>query len=148
MHVVVPKPLHTFGRHALANLEGFNLDQASEAFISGRGMQIIQNRRRFIAGVSVFSATAIIGTGRALAEGPPETATARFADFPGGGCVAPQYVAEGLLRSEGFSDFRFVPVGDEGTAAALIAENQADFGLDFASAVVVAVDNGVPLKAL
>ena len=42
----------------------------------------------------------------ALAEPPPETATARFVDFPGGVCIAPQYIAEGLLRGEGFTDFR------------------------------------------
>ena len=90
----------------------------------------------------------MFGAGRALAEAAPETPTARFADFPGGGCIAPQYIAEGLLRGEGFTDFRYVPVGNEATAAALIAKDQADFGLDFASALVVAVDTGVRLKGL
>ena len=35
-----------------------------------------------------------------------------------------------------------------GNAAALIAKNQADFGLDFASAYIVAVDAGIRLKGL
>ena len=111
-------------------------------------MQIIQNRRSFIASAAAVGAASMFGAGPALAETPPETASARFVDFPGGVCIAPQYIAEGLLRGEGFTDFQFVPAGAETTASALIAKNQADFGLDFASAVVVAVDNGVRVKAL
>ena len=108
-----------------------------------------KNRRTFLAGAASVGAAGLLGTSTpAWAEPPPETATARFADFPGASCVAPQYIAETLLRAEGFTDFRYVPVGKEGTAAALIAQDQADFGLDFASALVVAVDAGVPLKGL
>ena len=35
--------------------------------------------------------------------------------------------AEGLLRGEGFTDFRYVPGGVGATAAALIAKNRAGF---------------------
>ena len=111
-------------------------------------MHIVLDRRSFMTSAAAVGAASMFGAGRALADTPPETTSARFADFAGGDCIAPQYIAEGLLRTEGFSDFSYVPVGDEATAAALIADNRADFGLDFASAVVVAVDNGVPLKAL
>jgi NitT/TauT family transport system substrate-binding protein len=111
-------------------------------------MNIIQSRRRFLMGLSVLGASGLVDLPSARAEKIPETATVRFVDFPGGGCIAPQYIAEGLLREEGFTDFRYVPVDARGTAAALIADGKADFGLDFASALVVAVDTGVQLKGL
>ena len=112
-------------------------------------MPIVQDRRTFVAGLAAAGTAGLIGTSTpAWAEPPPETSTARFADFTGGSCIAPQYIAEGLLRGEGFTDFSYVPVGNEATAAALIAKNEADFGLDFASALVVAVDTGVRLKGL
>jgi NitT/TauT family transport system substrate-binding protein len=41
------------------------------------------------------------------AEPGPETPTIRLFKFPGI-CLAPQYVAEELLRAEGFTDVRFV----------------------------------------
>ena len=48
-------------------------------------MQIIQNRRRFLAGLSAARRRGLLGAGRALAaEPPPETPTARFARFPWG----------------------------------------------------------------
>jgi NitT/TauT family transport system substrate-binding protein len=110
-------------------------------------MQIMQTRRRFLAGAA--TAGALFGTSRpAHAEPPPETATVRFVDFPGGGCIAPQYVAEGLLRGEGFTDFRYVPAGARTSGAAVIADDDADFALDFATALIVAVDAGVEVKGL
>jgi NitT/TauT family transport system substrate-binding protein len=38
-------------------------------------------------------------------EAPPETTTIRLVKIPGI-CVAPQYVAEELLRAEGFTDIQ------------------------------------------
>ena len=40
-------------------------------------------------------------------EAPPETTTIRLAKIPGI-CIAPQYVAEELLRSEGFTNIQYV----------------------------------------
>ena len=81
-------------------------------------MQIIQNRRSFIASAAAVGAASMFGAGPALAETPPETASARFVDFPGGVCIAPQYIAEGLLRGEGFTDFqlRTSGCGDNGVS--------------------------------
>ena len=41
-------------------------------------------------------------------EGPPETTTIRL-PMSANICWAPQYVAEELLRAEGFTDVRYVP---------------------------------------
>jgi NitT/TauT family transport system substrate-binding protein len=41
------------------------------------------------------------------AEAPPETTRLRLA-WTGSACQAPQYVAEELLRAEGFTDVQYV----------------------------------------
>ncbi|MES0033462.1 hypothetical protein [Mesorhizobium sp. M0040] len=65
-------------------------------------MQIVQNRRRFLTGLSALAAAGLAGRNAAAAEAAPETTIARFAAAPGI-CIAPQYVAEDLIRAEGFS---------------------------------------------
>jgi NitT/TauT family transport system substrate-binding protein len=52
------------------------------------------------------------------------------------------------LRGEGFTDFRYVPAGAYPSGSAVIADDDADFALDFATALVVAVDAGVRVKGL
>ncbi len=69
-------------------------------------MRVAQSRREFVA--SAAGVTALIGGTPALGdEAPPETTTVRLIKIPGI-CVAPQYVAEGLLRAEGFAEIRYV----------------------------------------
>src|SRR5262249_55638273 len=69
-----------------------------------------QNRRRMLATLSSAAAVALIGskTGSAQ-EAPPEVTTIRLAKVPGI-CIAPQYVAEGLLKIEGFNNIQYVEV--------------------------------------
>ena len=79
-------------------------------------MAILQNRRRFVtnaavAGAAGFGALGAISrgdSGRSLAaEPPPEISTIRLERDPGI-CIAPVFVAEELLRAEGFTDVRYV----------------------------------------
>ena len=71
-------------------------------------MQIIQSRRRFLAGLSAAGAASLVGVQQSLAaEPPPETTSVRLAKIKGI-CIAPQYVAEELLHAEGFTDVRYV----------------------------------------
>ncbi|WP_164783653.1 MULTISPECIES: ABC transporter substrate-binding protein [unclassified Mesorhizobium] len=111
-------------------------------------MQIIPNRRRFLTGLSLLAAAGLArGHNAAAAEAPPETTIARFADAPGI-CIAPQYVAEELIRAEGFSDFGYV-AADPGIAATeMLARGDIDFSVDFATAFVVPIDAGVPIKVI
>ena len=72
-------------------------------------MQSTQSRRRFLA---TLSSAGVAGLDwctpiRLPQEAPPETTTVRFAKIPGI-CIAPQYVADELLRAEGFTDIRYV----------------------------------------
>ena len=67
-----------------------------------------QSRRHFLASASLAAAAGVLGARGSLAdEGPPETTTIRLGKIPGI-CIAPQYVAEELLRAEGFTDVRYV----------------------------------------
>jgi NitT/TauT family transport system substrate-binding protein len=71
-------------------------------------MPIIQTRRRFLTAVSLAGAAGVVRLPPVLAEeGGLETTTVRIGKSPGI-CVAPQYVAEELLRAEGFTDVRYI----------------------------------------
>ena len=68
---------------------------------------LVQTRRRFLTTLSLAVAGGLIGPSRASgAEGAVETTTLRLTRTPAL-CVAPLYVAEELLRAEGF-DIRYV----------------------------------------
>ncbi|HEV8642581.1 MAG TPA: hypothetical protein VGV13_15935 [Methylomirabilota bacterium] len=64
------------------------------------------SRREFLRGLTVAGPATVLASRseRAAAEPPPETTTLRLAQTPFGVCIAPQYLAEELLRSEGFTD--------------------------------------------
>ena len=111
-------------------------------------MQTIQSRRRFLAGVCALAAAGPAnGRSAAAAEASPETATARFAAAPGI-CIAPQYVAEELIRAEGISDLRYM-LADAGIAQTeMLARGDIDFGVDFATAFVIPIDTGAPIKVI
>src|SRR6478752_2190087 len=65
------------------------------------------SRRRFLNAAALAGSGAALGlrAAPALAEPPPEVTTIRWVRSPAL-CVAPYYVAEGLLRAEGFTDVR------------------------------------------
>ena len=73
-------------------------------------MQIIQNRRRFLAGAAAAGAAGLLGTTTpARAEPPLETTTVRLPRWVGGSyCWAGAYIAGELMRAEGFTDVRYV----------------------------------------
>ena len=74
------------------------------------------SRREFVNGLSLTGTAGLVGfrAGPAAAEPPPETTTISLLKAGDTICVAPQYVAEELLRGEGFTDVRYVdaPVSD------------------------------------
>ena len=72
-------------------------------------MHIMQSRRDFLTTLSAAGAAGVLGARASLAdEGPPETTTLRLPRDPNI-CVAPVYIADDLLRAEGFTDIRYVP---------------------------------------
>jgi len=83
----------------------------------------------------------------AAAEPPPETTHIRILHTPNI-CIAPQYIAEELLRAEGFSEIDYVAPEGMSTIADEIANGRIDIGLKTAAYVVSAVDSGLPIVAL
>ena len=74
-------------------------------------MSVIQHRRSFLAALSAATTASLLGgLASSAQEGPPEITTIRLAKIPGV-CIAPQFVAEDLLKSEGFTDVQYVESG-------------------------------------
>jgi len=112
-------------------------------------MAIMQTRRQFLTTLSLAGAAGLVGSPRALAaEGPLETTTVRLPKISSI-CVAPQYVADELLRAEGFTDIRYVSYPATAiNAPEAIARGEIDFGSNFAPVLVTALDRGLPVTAL
>jgi NitT/TauT family transport system substrate-binding protein len=110
-------------------------------------MHIMQSRRRFLATLSGAGAASFLGstTSRA-ADGPPETTTVRIESGGGAICVAPQYVAEELLRDEGFTDVDVNVTRPSGFASFM--RGDADFVLNFASSLILWAEAGERITVL
>jgi len=83
-------------------------------------------RRVFLLRGAAMAAVSFVGLNpsTASAEPPPETLRLRLAHAPSI-CIAPQYLAEELLRLEGFTNISYVPLGTRLGPHAL-AEGRAD----------------------
>ena len=106
-------------------------------------MSEAQTRRLFLTTLSLAGAASLIRAPPLLArEEPLETTTVRIAKSSAI-CIAPQYVAEDLLRAEGFTDIRYVerPVGQ-------YPARDVDFSLNYASNWIADIDAGEPITLL
>jgi NitT/TauT family transport system substrate-binding protein len=112
-------------------------------------MPSIQSRRDFLTAFSLAGAAGVLGARGSLAdEGPPETTTIRLRRDPTGICIAPWYVAEDLLRAEGFTDVRYVRAQSGPETAQMIGRGEIDFVLYFAASAVSRMEDGVPITVL
>jgi NitT/TauT family transport system substrate-binding protein len=110
-------------------------------------MMMIPTRRRFLAGLSGIGAAALLRPPALAAEGPLETTSVRLPKIESI-CVAPQDVVVDLLRAEGFSDIRHVPLPRGINTPDAIARGALDFGLNYAPVQVAGIDRGVAMKVL
>jgi NitT/TauT family transport system substrate-binding protein len=111
-------------------------------------MQIIQSRRDFLAGASLAAAAGLVGVGRPLAdEGPLETTKVRLVRTSGV-CVAPIYIAEELLRAEGFADVEYISAPGGVASAQVTTRGEADFLLTFAAPLLIPMDAGEQLTVI
>src|SRR5688500_12661426 len=102
-------------------------------------MRVLQSRRDFVASAAAAS---LLGSAPSLAdEGPPETTTIRL-PFNSNICLAPQYVAEELLRAEGFTDIHYVPAPLGVSAVEMVARGDIDWNSTFAGTLVYQLDKG------
>ena len=106
-------------------------------------------RRHFVRTLTLTAAAGLVGLspGVEAAEPPPETASVRFSTYPAS-CIAAQWVAEELLRAEGFIDIRYVAVPDDIPSGRLLATGRVDFSIEAAPVIPVYVDGGAPLVTL
>jgi NitT/TauT family transport system substrate-binding protein len=111
-----------------------------------------ERRREILRIFAAAGAAAIAGIGSksTRAEPPPETTRIRLAKVPSI-CVAPQYVAEDLLRAEGFYRYlvrRFRHGGRWGPGAQMMSEGGSDIGMNFAAPLVIGLDRGAGISLL
>jgi NitT/TauT family transport system substrate-binding protein len=110
-------------------------------------MAPIQTRRGFLGGIAAAGAAGLIRAPREeAAEGTLETTSVRFIKNSGI-CIAPQYVAEELLRAEGFTDICYEDTPAPQVSNAL-THGKVDFTLSFAVNHIQAIDAGAPITIL
>ncbi len=111
-------------------------------------MSTEQSRRDFLAGASLAAAAGVFGARGSLAdEGPLETTTVRLLK-ESGVCDAPLYVAEELLRADGFSDVRYVHIEADNSDAGMVADGKLDFSQSYAPEALRQMDAGKPVTVL
>ena len=105
------------------------------------------SRRHFLSAAACAGTGALFGlrSEAIAAEPPPETTRIRLVEISGI-CIAPQYVAKDLLKSEGFTDVSYVGVPSTGfEAARAIAAGKGDITISFVAPLVVQIDAGDPI---
>jgi NitT/TauT family transport system substrate-binding protein len=108
------------------------------------------SRRRFLGGVTLLGTVGWLGLHPrvATAEPPPETTQIRLIKL-GGLCLAPQFVAEELLRAEGFTEVQYVETVSSGAwVTKALASGEAHISLNFAAPFIMRVDAGDPIVIL
>jgi NitT/TauT family transport system substrate-binding protein len=104
------------------------------------------SRRKFLTTSALAGTGALLGfpTEPSTAEPPPETTKIRLLQ-PATICYAPQFLAEDLLRSEGFTEVQYIkPI--LGTNP--LAPGQADITMQFSGPNIIRIDAGDPVIIL
>src|SRR6266480_372454 len=109
----------------------------------------MHSRREFLNGISLAGTAAFLGVcpPPVAAEPPPETKRVRLVRIPSI-CRAPQYVAEDLLRGEGFTEVTYVRKAGGGASAKALAVGEADVSMNYIGPVILAIDAGDPVVVL
>lgn len=103
-------------------------------------------RRRFLHGMAMAGALGVARQGLA-AEAAPETRRLRLARIPNN-CYAPQYMAEDLLRGEGFSDLQYVAMPGSAPVYTALSKGELDLSMAFVSGHVIQADAGARITML
>ena len=110
-------------------------------------MSQTRTRRRFLGTMALAGAAGVLGAPPALAaEAALETTSVRITKNRGI-CYAPQYLAEELLRDEGFTDIRYVDTPPD-EAVTAIAQGKVDFGMTYALQFVRDIDAGAAVMVI
>ncbi len=103
------------------------------------------SRREFTSGLALAGLAGIHGIQprRAAAEPPPETTHIRIAKVPAI-CFAAMYIAEELLRDEGFTDVQYIEMEVPQIAGA-VATGRVDLSAETTPDLVMELDAGGPI---
>src|SRR5215472_6926842 len=118
-------------------------------------MPMAQTRRRFLTLLAAGGAGFAHAPRAWAAEGAPETTSVRI-DKDRSTCAAPQDVAAELLRTQGFTDIRYVelepysrdaPPGRNPIVVAM-ERGEIDFGMNFPVLFIPGIETGAPITVL
>jgi NitT/TauT family transport system substrate-binding protein len=107
------------------------------------------SRREFLTKFGLASSAALLGfpADTIAAEPALETTQLRLVRTTSI-CQAPQYVAEELLRGEGFTDIQYVTKSSPGEIGKSLASGEANINLHFAGPLILSLDAGDPIVIL
>jgi NitT/TauT family transport system substrate-binding protein len=107
-------------------------------------------RRRFLGGLTLTGAAGLLGLSPkpVAAEPPPETTTLKLSQGTDSVCVAPQYVAEALLRGEGFTEVHYVKKEGLVQANQALASGEVHLTISFVVNCIIQVETGEPIVTL
>ena len=108
----------------------------------------MRSRREFLRQVAVAGTAGCLGLrpDAAAAEPPPETTRLRLIQSSSI-CWAPQYVADTLLRDEGFTDVQYAKLAG-GVISEALAAGDADISMNFVGPNLIRVAQGDPIVFL
>ena len=110
-------------------------------------------RREFVKGMAALAGAAGLfayDMRSSAAEPPPETTKLRIGRPPSI-CVAPQFVAEELLRAEGFTDVQYVSVPTAGLGMPqwrALASGELHINMAFSGPLIIRIEAGDPILLL
>jgi NitT/TauT family transport system substrate-binding protein len=106
-------------------------------------------RQAFLRGSSLAGTAALLGyrPRSAAAEPPLETTRIRLVQTPSM-CSAPQYVAEELLRAEGFTEVVYLEREGPHAVAEALASGAVDISMQFSARLIVQLDRDEPITIL
>jgi len=110
----------------------------------------MNKNRRAILGALAAAGTVGLAGRIAAAEPPPETTRLRLVKFPSL-CQAPLFVAEELLRADGFTDISYLDADVPGAgpgSVQVVSDGRADVAVFFAAPLAMAIDRGADIVVL
>ena len=107
------------------------------------------SRRQFLGGLTLAGTAGLLGLRpkSVAAEPPPETTRIRLVQIPSI-CQAPSYVAEELLRSEGFTEVHYLKKQGTADIEQALASGEADLNGHFAAPLLLRLEAGDPIVIL
>jgi NitT/TauT family transport system substrate-binding protein len=106
-------------------------------------MSMMLDRRQLLTALSLAGAASVVCSPPVpAAERPPETTTVRLAKKIPILCNAPQYIAEDLLRAEGFTDIQYIASEPGAALTRKISDGAIDFSMSYAGPNIIAIDAG------